>query len=111
MKEDLIEQRVTLVKCMFKGLTVQAVAEDMTKNISDLCEQEKAVRRIRRGWNNRDSWMDLIVRINSKSFLAELTGSVQEGMMSLSFTKFTDNHTSFCFTNKLAYFMRIILFT
>ncbi len=78
MKEDLIQRRQDLVKLMFKGLTVEAAASEMTKNIPDLYEREKAMRCIKRDWSNRDSWMDLIVPINTKSFLAELSGSVQE---------------------------------
>lgn len=78
MKENLIERRETLVKLMFKGLTIQSAAEEMTKNIANHYERQKAIRCIRRDWSNRDSWMDLIVPINSKSFLAELTGSIQE---------------------------------
>ena len=74
----LLERRETLLKHMVKGASLQAAAEDMTLDILDPYEREKAIWVIRKDWSNRDRWIDSIVRLRDGSFFAELVGAIQE---------------------------------
>ncbi len=78
MNETLLLRRETLLKLMIKGATLQAAAEEMTKDITDLFEREKAISRIRRDWENRKRWINLVIRLNETTFLSEIAASIQE---------------------------------
>ena len=52
MNAELLNRRETLLKYMVKGSKLQVVAEEMTKDISDLVEREKQIAVIRRDWGN-----------------------------------------------------------
>jgi hypothetical protein len=65
---------------MVKGSKLQVVAEEMTKDISDLVEREKQIAVIRRDWNNRERWIENVVRLQNSSFLAELIAGMNEAM-------------------------------
>lgn len=80
MNAELLSRRETLLQHMVKGSKLQVVAEDMTKDISDLVEREKQIAVIRRDWGNRKNWMTNVVRLQDTSFLAELIAGMNEAM-------------------------------
>ncbi len=63
---------------MTKGASLQATAKEMTRDIADPFEREKAISTIRRDWGYRERWIDNVVRLRDPTFLAELTAGVQE---------------------------------
>ena len=80
MNAELLNRRETLLKYMVKGSKLQVVAEEMTKDISDIVEREKQIAVIRRDWGNRKHWMVNVVRLQDASFLAELIAGMNEAM-------------------------------
>lgn len=80
MNAELLDRRETLLRHMVKGARLKDVAEEMTKNISDLAEREKRISAICKDWERRDSWIENVVRLNDKSYLAELVGGMNEAM-------------------------------
>ena len=80
MNAELLNRRETLLRYMVKGSKLQVVAEEMTKDISDLVEREKQIAVIRRDWGNRKNWMTNVVRLQDTSFLAELIAGMNEAM-------------------------------
>ena len=80
MNAELLNRRETLLKYMVKGSKLQVVAEEMTKDISDLVEREKQIAVIRRDWGNRKHWLVNVVRLKDESFLAELIAGMNEAM-------------------------------
>ena len=61
MNAELLNRRETLLKYMVKGSKLQVVAEEMTKDISDLVEREKQIAVIRRDWGSRKHWMTTLL--------------------------------------------------
>ena len=80
MNAELLNRRENLLRYMVKGSKLQVVAEEMTKDISDLVEREKQIAVIRRDWNNRERWIENVVRLQNSSFLAELIAGMNEAM-------------------------------
>ena len=80
LNSELLHRREELLRQMVKGNSLKSTAEEMTKDIQDLCEREKAILVIRRDWGNRKRWMANVVRLTEGSFLVELIAGMDEAM-------------------------------
>ncbi len=78
MNAKLLRRRETLLKHMTKGVSLQAAAEEMTKNITDASARRKQINAIRRDWANRKHWIDNIVRLSDSTILHELIAGLEE---------------------------------
>ncbi len=78
MNAELLRRRETLLKHMTRGLSLQAAAEEMTKDLTDPYEQLKQINTIRRDWANRKHWIDNVVRLSDSTVLPELVASLND---------------------------------
>ncbi len=78
MNAKLLRRREILLKHMTKGVSLQAAAEEMTRNITDPCARQKEINAIRRDWGNRKHWIDNVVRLSDSTILHELVAGLEE---------------------------------
>ncbi len=63
---------------MVRGARLRDAAEEMTKDISNPYERRREINAIYKDWDRRESWIDSVVRLNDKSYFAELIAGANE---------------------------------
>jgi hypothetical protein len=80
LNAELLDRRETLLRHMVKGARLKDVAEEMTKDVSDLVDRKKQISAICRDWERRERWIENVVRLNDMSYLTELIAGMSEAM-------------------------------
>jgi hypothetical protein len=75
---ELWDRRETLLKHMVRGARLKDAAEEMTKDITNSFERRRQIFAIYKDWERRESWIESIVRLNDKTYLAELIAAANE---------------------------------
>ncbi len=78
MDPNLLRRREKFLKLKCRGVSIQAAAEEMTKDITDPYEREKQIRTIRKDWANRAIWLHLIVKYENQTLLTEILEDINE---------------------------------
>ncbi len=78
MNIELLRRRETLLKLMTRGVSLQAAAEEMTKDLTDPYERQKQINTIRRDWANRKHWIENVVRLSDSTVLPEIIAGLNE---------------------------------
>jgi hypothetical protein len=74
----LLDRREILLRHMVRGARLKDAAEEMTKDISNSYERRRQIYAIYKDWDRRESWIESIVRLNDKSYFAELIAGANE---------------------------------
>ena len=57
MKRELLKRRKLLCDLSCSGITIQAAAEKITKDVVDPLERQRLIAAIRNDWSKRRSWI------------------------------------------------------
>ena len=78
MMVKIWNRRLTTLKQMLKVGNIVAVAEEMTKDITDPILKQRAMNRIIRDWANRKTWLPFFVYPDRETILPEAIACLRE---------------------------------